>query len=140
MSKSQGNVILLSHTKESVEKKVRSMYTDPNRIRADIPGKIEGNPVFQYLDAFTENDKKVEEFKERYTTGNIGDVEIKNYLSNTLNDFLEPIREKRAHFENNINLVEDALDNGVSNARIIANETMELVRDKMKISSYKKVW
>ena len=116
------------------------MYTDPNRIRADIPGKIEGNPVFQYLDAFTENDKKVEEFKERYTTGNIGDVEIKNYLSNTLNDFLEPIREKRAHFENNINLVEDALDNGVSNARIIANETMELVRDKMKISSYKKVW
>ena len=61
-------------------------------------------------------------------------------MSNTLNDFLEPIREKRAHFENNINLVEDALDNGVSNARIIANETMELVRDKMKISSYKKVW
>ena len=58
MSKSQGNVILLSDTKESVEKKVRSMYTDPNRIRADIPGKIEGNPVFQYLDAFTENDEK----------------------------------------------------------------------------------
>ena len=140
MSKSQGNVILLSDTKEAVEKKVRSMYTDPNRIRADIPGKIEGNPVFQYLDAFTENDKNVDDFKERYKTGNIGDVEIKNYLSNILNDFLDPIRDKRAYFEKNINLVEEALDTGVTNARNLANETMQLVRDKMKISSYKKVW
>jgi tryptophanyl-tRNA synthetase len=140
MSKSQGNVILLSDSKETVEKKVRGMYTDPNRIRADIPGKVEGNPVFQYLDAFTENDTNVEDFKTRYKQGNIGDVEIKTYLANILNVFLDPIREKRAYFESNMNLVEDALDKGVSNARISANETMELVRDKMKVSTYKKIW
>ena len=98
MSKSQGNVILLSDSKETVEKKVRGMYTDPNRIRADIPGKVEGNPVFQYLDAFTENDTNVEDFKTRYKQGNIGDVEIKTYLANILNVFLDPIREKRAYF------------------------------------------
>jgi len=140
MSKSQGNVILLSDPNETVEKKVRGMYTDPNRIRADIPGKIEGNPVFQYLDAFTTNDPNVEDFKERYKKGNIGDVEIKNYLAQTLNEFLEPIREKRKFFESNMNLVEEALDNGIKNARISAKETMELVRDKMKVSTYKKIW
>ncbi len=140
MSKSQGNVILLSDSKESVEKKVRGMYTDPNRIRADIPGKVEGNPVFQYLDAFTTDDKNVEDFKTRYRSGNIGDVEIKTYLSNVLNDFLEPIREKRLYFESNMNLVEEALDKGIKNARKSANETMELVRDKMKVSTYKKIW
>ncbi|MBC78678.1 MAG: tryptophan--tRNA ligase [Chloroflexi bacterium] len=140
MSKSQGNVILLSDTKESVEKKVRGMYTDPNRVRADIPGKVEGNPVFQYLDAFTSEDKNVEDFKKRYREGNIGDVEIKNYLANILNDFLEPIRERREYFQSNMNLVEEALDKGVENARKSANETMELVRDKMKVSTYKKIW
>ena len=140
MSKSQGNVILLSDSKESVEKKVRGMYTDPNRIRADIPGKVEGNPVFQYLDAFTTDDKNVEDFKTRYRAGNIGDVEIKTYLSNVLNDFLEPIREKRLYFESNMNIVEEALDKGIKNARESANETMELVRDKMKVSTYKKIW
>jgi len=140
MSKSQGNVILLSDSKESVEKKVRGMYTDPNRIRADIPGKVEGNPVFQYLDAFTTDDKNVEDFKIRYRSGNIGDVEIKTYLSNVLNDFLEPIREKRLYFESNMNIVEEALDKGIKNARESANETMELVRDKMKVSTYKKIW
>ena len=140
MSKSQGNVILLSDTKEAVDKKVRGMYTDPNRIRADIPGKVEGNPVFQYLDAFTTNDDNVEDFKRRYKEGNIGDVEIKNYLSKILNDFLDPIREKRMYYKSNMNLVEEALDKGNENARKSANETMKLVRDKMKVSTYKKIW
>ena len=140
MSKSQGNVILLSDSKEIVVKKVKGMYTDPTRIRADIPGKVEGNPVFQYLDAFTTNDNNVEDFKKRYREGNIGDVEIKNYLANILNDFLEPIREKRKYFESNMNLVEEALDKGVENARKSANKTMQLVRDKMKVSTYKKIW
>ncbi|MBP05821.1 MAG: tryptophan--tRNA ligase [Chloroflexi bacterium] len=140
MSKSQGNVILLSDTKEAVDKKVRGMYTDPNRIRADIPGKVEGNPVFQYLDAFTTNDDNVEDFKRRYREGNIGDVEIKNYLSKILNDFLDPIREKRMYYKSNMNLVEEALDKGNENARKSANETMKLVRDKMKVSTYKKIW
>ncbi len=140
MSKSQGNVILLSDSKEVVVKKVKGMYTDPTRIRADIPGKVEGNPVFQYLDAFTTDDNNVEDFKKRYREGNIGDVEIKNYLANILNDFLEPIREKRKYFESNMNLVEEALDKGVENARKSANKTMQLVRDKMKVSTYKKIW
>ncbi len=140
MSKSQGNVILLSDTKEAVDKKVRGMYTDPNRIRADIPGKVEGNPVFQYLDAFTTNDNNVDDFKRRYKEGNIGDVEIKNYLSKILNDFLDPIREKRMYYKSNMNLVEEALDKGNENARKSANETMKLVRDKMKVSTYKKIW
>ena len=140
MSKSQGNVILLSDSKEVVVKKVKGMYTDPTRIRADIPGKVEGNPVFQYLDAFTTDDNNVEDFKKRYREGNIGDVEIKNYLANILNDFLEPIREKRKYFESNMNLVEEALDKGVEHARNSANKTMQLVRDKMKVSTYKKIW
>ena len=73
------------------------MYTDPNRIRADIPGKVEGNPVFQYLDAFTENDTNVEDFKTRYKQGNIGDVEIKTYLANILNVF-RPYKRKKSLF------------------------------------------
>ena len=85
-------------------------------------------------------DKNVEDFKTRYRSGNIGDVEIKTYLSNVLNDFLEPIREKRLYFESNMNIVEEALDKGIKNARESANETMELVRDKMKVSTYKKIW
>ena len=140
MSKSQGNVILLSDSREAVEKKVRGMYTDPNRIRADIPGKVEGNPVFQYLDAFTTEDKNVEDFKKRYREGNIGDVEIKNYLANILNDFLDPIREKRLYFQSNMKLVEEALDKGIENKRKSANEKMQLIRDKMKVSTYKKIW
>ena len=116
------------------------MYTDPNRIRANIPGKVEGNPVFQYLDAFTENDPNVEDFKERYRKGNIGDVEIKNYLSDILNEFLEPIRNKRNYYEKNFNIVEESLDKGISNARKAADKTMTLVREKMKISTYKKIW
>ena len=140
MSKSQGNVILLSDSKDEVVKKVRGMYTDPNRIRANIPGKVEGNPVFQYLDAFTENDPNVQDFKERYRKGNIGDVEIKNYLSDILNEFLEPIRNKRNYYEKNFNIVEESLDKGISNARKVADKTMTLVREKMKISTYKKIW
>ena len=77
---------------------------------------------------------------QKATKQAVGDVEIKTYLANILNVFLDPIREKRAYFESNMNLVEDALDKGVSNARISANETMELVRDKMKVSTYKKIW
>ena len=140
MSKSQGNVILLSDSKDDVAKKVRGMYTDPNRIRANIPGKVEGNPVFQYLDAFTENDPNVQDFKERYRKGNIGDVEIKNYLSDILNEFLEPIRNKRNYYEKNFNIVEESLDKGISNARKVADKTMTLVREKMKISTYKNIW
>ena len=140
MSKSRGNAIMLSDDADTVTKKVRGMFTDPNRIRADIPGKVEGNPVFEYHDAFNPNTAQVDDFKARYREGNIGDVEVKLALAEAINNFLDPIREKRAHYEQNMDLVEDALMTGVAKTRVIAAETMEMVRDAMRISSYTKNW
>ena len=140
MSKSRGNAIMLSDDADTVTKKVRGMFTDPNRIRADIPGKVEGNPVFEYHDAFNPNTAEVDDFKARYREGNIGDVEVKLALAEAINNFLDPIREKRAHYEQNMDLVEDALMTGVAKTRVIAAETMEMVRDAMRISSYTKNW
>ena len=140
MSKSKGNVIMLSDDEKTVTKKVRGMFTDPNRIRADIPGKVEGNPVFQYHDAFNPNTAQVDDFKARYREGNIGDVEVKMALAEAINNFLDPIREKRAYYEANMNLVEDAIMSGVGRMRKVAADTMEQVRDAMRISSYTKNW
>ena len=140
MSKSRGNAIMLSDDADTVTKKVRGMFTDPNRIRADIPGKVEGNPVFEYHDAFNPNTAQVDDFKTRYREGNIGDVEVKLALAEAINNFLDPIREKRARYEQNMDLVEDALMTGVAKTRVIAAETMEMVRDAMRISSYTKNW
>ena len=140
MSKSRGNAIMLSDDADTVTKKVRGMFTDPNRIRADITGKVEGNPVFEYHDAFNPNTAQVDDFKARYREGNIGDVEVKLALAEAINNFLDPIREKRAHYEQNMDLVEDALMTGVAKTRVIAAETMEMVRDAMRISSYTKNW
>ncbi|MQG87763.1 MAG: tryptophan--tRNA ligase [SAR202 cluster bacterium] len=140
MSKSKGNVIMLGDDEKTVTKKVRGMFTDPNRIRADIPGKVEGNPLFQYHDAFNPDTNQVEDFKTRYREGNIGDVEVKMALAEAINNFLDPIREKRHYYEGNMNLVEDALMAGVARTRVIAAETMKMVRDAMRISSYTKNW
>jgi tryptophanyl-tRNA synthetase len=140
MSKSKGNVIMLSDDEATVTKKVRRMFTDPNRLRADTPGTVEGNPVFQYHDAFNPNTEQIDEFKARYRKGTIGDVEVKLALAEALNNFLEPIREKRAYYEQHMDLVEDAIMSGVARMRVIAADTMERVRDAMKISSYTKNW
>ncbi|MEX0761120.1 MAG: tryptophan--tRNA ligase [Dehalococcoidia bacterium] len=140
MSKSRGNVILLSDDEKTVNQKVRSMFTDPNRIRADIPGKVEGNPVFQYHDAFNPDTAQVDGFKARYREGKVGDVEVKKALALAINNFLEPIRERRAHFEQNMPLVEEALMSGVGRARVIAAETMQMVRDAMRIGTYTRSW
>jgi tryptophanyl-tRNA synthetase len=140
MSKSKGNVIMLSDDEKTVTKKIRGMFTDPNRIRADIPGKVEGNPVFQYHDAFNPDTAQVDDFKARYREGTVGDVEVKMALAEALNNFLDPIREKRAYYEQNMNLVEEAIMSGVSRMRVIAAETMDQVRDAMRISSYTKNW
>ena len=140
MSKSKGNVIMLGDDEQTVTKKVRGMFTAPNRIRADIPGKVEGNPLFQYHDAFNPDTAQVEDFKTRYREGNIGDVEVKMALAEAINNFLDPIREKRHYYEENMNLVEDALMAGVARTRVIAAETMKMVRDAMRISSYTKNW
>tara|TARA_E500000331_G_scaffold290188_1_gene286174 strand:- start:1192 stop:2202 length:1011 start_codon:yes stop_codon:yes gene_type:complete len=140
MSKSKGNVIELRFSEDQVNKAVMSMYTDPNRLKATDPGTVEGNPLFQYHDAFNPDKEKVEDFKKRYREGTVGDVEVKKDLVEALNNFLSPIREKREYYENNPKEVENALLSGTNNARKIANETMKMVRSAMKIDSYTTKW
>ncbi|MBC7317109.1 MAG: tryptophan--tRNA ligase, partial [Chloroflexi bacterium] len=116
MSKSLGNAIFLSDDARTVEKKVFGMYTDPNRIRADIPGRVEGNPVFIYHDIFNPNKAEVEDLKERYRAGRVGDVEVKEKLARALNAFLDPLRERRAYYASQNGLVERILYEGTERA------------------------
>ena len=131
MSKSLDNAILLSDSADSVNKRVRMMYTDPNRTRADIPGTVEGNPVFIYHDAFNPNRAEVDELKERYRAGKVGDVEVKTKLARALNEFLEPMRERRAHYEVRASIVDDVLAEGNRRMRAEAEQTMALVHEAM---------
>jgi tryptophanyl-tRNA synthetase len=105
-----GNTIYLSATEKEVEEKVMSMYTDPTRLKATDPGHVEGNPVFIYLDNFgTEADSmKISEYKHRYKNGQVGDVEVKQYLIQVINNFLEPIRKRREEYNNEERLLEIA--------------------------------
>jgi tryptophanyl-tRNA synthetase len=136
MSKSLNNTIYLSDSKEEVERKVMTMYTDPNRIRSTDSGKIEGNPVFSYLDVFEkETDiEQTEIYKVKYKKGQVGDVEVKRYLSRVLNDFLEPIREKRAEYENRPDLVKSILEEGTLRTKEETIKTLKEVLEKMKFS------
>ena len=131
MSKSIGNVIYLSDEPETVTKKIMSMYTDPTRLRATDPGHVEGNPVFQYHDAFNNDAAEVADLKERYTKGKVGDVEVKQKLIEAVNKFLEPIREVRTQYEQDRNYVDECIENGSAKGRATAQATMEEVRDKM---------
>jgi tryptophanyl-tRNA synthetase len=134
MSKSLGNTIHLSDTPDDVVKRVRQMYTDPKRVRADIPGTVEGNPVFIYHDAFNPDTAEVEDLKERYRTGKVGDVEVKTKLARALNAHLEPIRERRAAVLAKPDQLREILFEGSRRARLVAAETMARVRDAVKIS------
>ena len=134
MSKSLGNTIHLSDTPEEVIKRVRQMYTDPKRVRADIPGTVEGNPVFTYHDAFNPNTAEVDELKARYRAGKVGDVEVKTRLAAALNAHLEPIRERRAAALAKPGYLREVLFEGSKRARAVAAGTMERVRDAMKIA------
>jgi tryptophanyl-tRNA synthetase len=134
MSKSLGNTIHLSDSPEEVTKKVRQMYTDPKRIRADIPGTVEGNPVFVYHDAFNPNAAEVDDLKARYRAGTVGDVEVKTKLAVAMNAYLSPIRERRAQVLAKPDRLKEILFEGSKRARAIAGVTMERVRDAMKIS------
>ena len=134
MSKSLGNTIHLSDSPEDVTKKVRQMYTDPKRVRADIPGTVEGNPVFIYHDAFNPNTAEVDDLKARYRAGKVGDVEVKTKLATALNAYLTPIRERRAAILARPDLLKEILFQGSRRARTIAAATLERVRDAMKIS------
>ncbi|MFC2046011.1 hypothetical protein ACFLTC_00625, partial [Chloroflexota bacterium] len=131
MSKSLGNAIYLSDDEETVNRKVKAMYTDPQRVRADIPGRVEGNPVFIYHDAFNPDVSEVDDLKDRYRQGNVGDVEVKEKLARAVNGFLAPLRERRALYEGRPGVVEDILIAGTRRARGAAQETMEMVYDAM---------
>src|SRR5690554_4690251 len=135
MSKSGGNAIMLSDDAKTVAKKVRGMFTDPNRIRADVPGNVEGNPVFEFHDAFNSNKAEVEELKERYRKGTVGDGEVKEKLEIALEETMEPIRERMAHFESQKGLVDEILYNGTLKMREIAADTMRNVRSAMGLDS-----
>jgi tryptophanyl-tRNA synthetase len=134
-SSSLGNVINLSDDAEIVTHKVQTMYTDPKRIRADVPGKVEGNPLFIYHEAFNDDADEVAELEERYRKGKVGDVEVKRKLSLALNRFLEPIRERRQAYAAQTSLVDEILVQGTKRMREEARETMALVRQAMGFSS-----
>jgi tryptophanyl-tRNA synthetase len=133
MSKSYGNTIDLSDSPETVAKKVRQMYTDPKRVRADIPGTVEGNPVFIYHDAFNPNRNEVEDLKARYRAGKVGDVEVKTKLAAAINVLLDPIRARRAEALARPDYLKDVLLAGSQRARGIAQETMARVRAAVRL-------
>lgn len=133
MSKSLGNAIYLSDTADAVRDKVMRMYTDPQHIKIEDPGRVEGNIVFEYLDIFDNNLDEVAKLKEQYTHGGLGDVVLKKRLITLLNDFLEPIRVRRAHYAKDPAEVWRLLRAGTEKATIVAEATMEEVRAVMKL-------
>jgi len=136
-SKSLGNVILLCDDAETVRRKVRSMFTDPRRIRADIPGRTRGNPVFIYHDFFNDDRAEVEDLKHRYRRGKVGDVEVKEKLARAINRFLDPIRERRAYFASRPKLIEEIVYEGSRRARAEARETLQEMREAMGLTHFR---
>ena len=134
MSKSVGNAIYLSDDADTVKQKVMNMYTDPKRLRATDPGTVDGNPVFIYHDAFNPSKAEVDDLKERYRAGKVGDVEVKEKLAVAINNFLEPFRERRAYFLSHPMIPNDVLANGIRRMQAEAKQTMELVREKTGLS------
>lgn len=131
MSKSLNNAIYLDDSPAEIEKKVRRMYTDPKRVRPTDPGQVEGNPVFIYHEAFNADKAEVEDLKDRYQKGQVGDVEVKEKLVKALNRFLLPIRERRAQFEKQKDLVEELLFAGGESARNITAQTLGKVKGNL---------
>ena len=137
MSKSLGNAIYLSDDEKTVTKKVMSMYTDPKRVSADIPGTVEGNPVFIYHDAFNPNRSEIDDLKSRYRAGKVGDVEVKEKLTKALNAFLDPIRERRAKYESQAGLADEVVYDGTLKMREEARATLNLATKAMGLAA---VW
>lgn len=136
MSKSLDNGIYLSDDAETVRKKVMSMFTDPNHIRVEDPGQIEGNTVFTYLDIFCKDQNELQEMKEHYQRGGLGDVKVKKYLYECLNDELEPIRKRREEYAQNLDYVKEILQTGSEKANRVANETLDQVRKAIGIQYF----
>jgi tryptophanyl-tRNA synthetase len=133
MSKSYGNTIDLTDDDAAVVKKVKQMYTDPKRIRADIPGTVEGNPVFMYHDVFNPDTAEIEDLKTRYRAGKVGDVEVKTKLAKAMNAALEPMRERRREVMARPERIREIAVEGSRKARGVAQATMERVRDAVKL-------
>ena len=145
MSKSLGNCIYLSDTADEVEKKVKSMYTDPTHLKVSDPGKLEGNTVFTYLDAFCKPEhfgrylpdySNLDELKAHYTRGGLGDMKVKKFLAAIMQEELTPIRERRKEFEKDIPAIYDMLRKGCETARATATATLDEVRKAMKINYF----
>ena len=145
MSKSLGNCIYLSDSAEEVEKKIRGMYTDPDHLRVQDPGKVEGNPVFTYLDAFSRPEHferylpdypNLDELKAHYMRGGLGDVKVKKFLNAIMQETLEPIRNRRKEFEKDIPAIYEMLKKGCETAREAAAATLDNVRKAMKINYF----
>ena len=136
MSKSLGNCIYLSDSPEAVKEKVMKMYTDPNRVHPTDPGTVPGNPVFIYHDTFNPNKEEVEDLKERYREGRVGDIEVKEKLAKALNEFLDPIRQRRKEFEAQPELVNGILKRGSEKARQEAAKTLKLVKEVMGLGCF----
>lgn len=134
MSKTIGNVIYLSDTPDEVRKKVAGMYTDPNRIRADVPGRVKGNPVFTYHDVFNDHRAEVEDLKTRYQAGEVGDVEVKDKLAAAINRYLDPMRERRAHYEEQSGLVDEIIVEGTERTRREVQQVVFEVRKAMGLA------
>jgi tryptophanyl-tRNA synthetase len=133
MSKSLDNCIYLFDDPQTVEKKVMSMYTDPERIHPTDPGRVEGNPVFTYHEAFNLDKQEVEELKNRYRQGQVGDVEVKKRLVRAVNDFLKPLRDKRLELEKRPDLTDKILAAGTAKARREAQKTLKIAKKAMKL-------
>lgn len=145
MSKSLGNTIYLSDDEATLKKKVMSMYTDPTHLRVEDPGHLEGNTVFTYLDAFVQEDsfekfwpeyKNLDEVKDHYTRGGLGDVKVKKFLFAVLNEFLTPIREKRAYYEAHPEEVVAIIKEGTAEANRVSQETLSEVKKAMQIDYF----
>ncbi|MCG1245863.1 tryptophan--tRNA ligase [Staphylococcus epidermidis] len=136
MSKSLNNAIYLSDSPDIIKQKVMSMYTDPNHIRVTDPGRVEGNTVFTYLDAFCKDKKYLTEMKEHYKAGGLGDVKVKKYLNEIIQSELEPIRNKRNQYQNNLDYIYEILKDGSNKARLIASQTLHKVRDAIGINYF----
>jgi len=135
MSKSLGNTILLSDDAKTVDKKVYGMYTDPKRVRADIPGTVEGNPVFIYHDIFNRDTHEVEDLKDRYGRGAVGDVEVKQKLALAVNNFLDPIRDRRQEFAERKGYVDEVIYDGTVRMREEARVTLAAMKKAMGLQS-----
>lgn len=145
MSKSLNNCIYLSDTADDVKKKIMNMFTDPNHLKVSDPGKVEGNPVFIYLDAFCRDEhfatylpdyQNLDELKAHYTRGGLGDVKVKKFLNAVLQEELEPIRQRRKEWEKRIPEVYQILEEGSKKAEAVAAETLAAVKRSMKINYF----